>query len=282
MKEKISIILASILSISILFICSLASAAPPSIPKPLSMYKDNYFILGNERSQIKGQFSAKYKLFSTMEVEKFYPFNGSIYFSYTHTFLWANYEKSKPIKETHYNPEFFIRSHHPTNYIQLGLLEHKSNGKDGLESRGWNRSYIQGNYEFNFNRKVNIGLNLKLFWLYAVSGGCSENEKFERKDISEYIGFSETKVYYYYKNSSDIEIFRLYIKGGLGASETFKYRKHRRFGFIKKGWLEAGAMIRIPKSHLFLYGQCYYGYSEWLQWYETKSACIRVGVLLKR
>lgn len=275
MENKFNILLACLISMILLLVGVVASS------NPLDIYKNNYLIIGNEESQIKGQFSAKYNLFSTKEAKEFYPFAGLLFFGYTHTFHFANYEKSKPVDMTHYNPELFIKSSHKTKYIQIGLVEHKSNGEDGSDSRGFNRSYIQGNYEFNPSRKFNFGTSLKLFWLYAVSGGNSENKKFDKEDISEYIGFTETKLYYYYMNSSNIEIFRVYVSGALGASKTFRYRKHNRFGFVKRGWLESGAMIRLPKSNLFLYGQMFYGYGEWIVNYNKKSTSFRLGVLYK-
>jgi outer membrane phospholipase A len=232
-----------------------------------SIYKDNYFITGNKNDQTKFQVSIKYALI--------YPFDIGFYVAYTQTSYWATYERSSPFKETNYNPEIFWRLGNNNDHIQLGFLEHRSNGKNGDDSRGWNRSYLQ--FNLSTNTLHQIGINMKFFYLYNVSGKNSYNKEKDRPDISEFDSWMNATLYYRIRNDIDLEIFRVYATGGFGGSKKFTYHGHRRFGFNGKGWIQAGANIKIPWTQLYLYGYVWYGYGEFLHWYYKKTFCVRGG-----
>lgn len=241
---------------------------PQKKQKAISMYKDNYIICGNKNDQLIFQFSAKYAMF--------FPFDIGFYLAYTQKSYWAVYERSSPFKETNYNPEFFWRYGNGNDYIQVGFIEHKSNGRDGDESRGWNRSYLQLNLSTDTLHQ--IGMNVKLFYLYNVSGKNSENKEKNRPDITEFNSWMNATVYYRYRNNIDLEIFRIYATIGFGGSKRFTYNGHRRFGFNKKGWIEAGMNVKIPNTQLYLWGQVWYGYGEFLLWFNKKTFCWRGGI----
>ncbi len=105
-----------------------------------SRYKDNYFLVTsmNHWSETKFQFSVKYRL---IDLSQFY-------FGYTQKSFWNawDFALSSPFKESNYNPEIFYQLRKSDDGwlrdAQVGV-EHESNGRDGPESRSWNRGYVQ-------------------------------------------------------------------------------------------------------------------------------------------
>jgi len=109
------------------------SAEADSLTGGLSGFKPNYFITGVGDDQIKMQISFKYDLL--------YPFLSKIgfYLGYTQLMFWDLYSSSAPFKTIDYNPDIFWRFESGNNfagdviipgfdYVQIGLLEHLSNG----------------------------------------------------------------------------------------------------------------------------------------------------------
>ncbi len=99
-------------------------------------YRPNYFIIGNPNLKI--QFSFKAKLFGD-----------DLYMGYTQRIFWdVLYVESAPVLDTIYNPEAFYRFHSQAKsekdtWLDLGLIEHESNGLAGYGSRSWNRTYLR-------------------------------------------------------------------------------------------------------------------------------------------
>ena len=232
----------------------------------VSVYKQNYFISGDKEDAIKFQVSVKYNML--------YPTKWGLYSGYTMIAWWAIYDRSAPFKEYNHNPEIFWRFVSGDNflndkvlpgyvdYLQVGLVEHKSNGRNGEDSRSMNRSYLQG--QFSYGTKYNIGLNLKVWKLYAVA---SDNE-----DIDNYIGIYRGEIFFKLlsKTVDELEKERIYVAWGHG--NNFKY-----------GWMEAGLQTRIftTKVQPRFFVQCWYGYNEFLIRYNKKDFKIRGGVLFK-
>ena len=88
-------------------------------------------------TEMEFQISAKQRLFAS-----------NFFFGYTQKSFWQIYdqERSRPFRETNYNPEFFYRwTPDPEIWHHWGLdvgLEHESNGQTLPDSRSWNRLYI--------------------------------------------------------------------------------------------------------------------------------------------
>jgi len=136
----------------------------------ISLYEDNYFISGNgkENNQVKGQISIKYALV--------YPYNIGLYMAYTDAFWWNIYDKSSPFREHNYKPELFFRwdkeskwwlSLFATDYLQGGI-GHKSNGRDGPESKSIDY-YYYWTAQHSAGEKINIGFNYKIRKLKRIS-----------------------------------------------------------------------------------------------------------------
>lgn len=82
-------------------------------------------------------------------------FDANVFFAYTQRSFWQIYNenKSRPFRETDYNPELFYRwkpRFHlcPNCGFDVGA-EHESNGQDVPDSRSWNRLYFSAYHEWS-------------------------------------------------------------------------------------------------------------------------------------
>ena len=115
-----------------------------SVSKGLSTHKPMYILPATYSPEYHGAqtemmfaISAKVQLFST-----------PLYFGYSQRSFWQVYDadRSRPFRETDYNPELFYRwTPDPEKFHYWGAdfgAEHESNGQDVPDSRSWNRLYI--------------------------------------------------------------------------------------------------------------------------------------------
>lgn len=269
------------LILTIILFSSLCYAEEHQYDQPLKIYEPIYFITGDKQDQVKWQISFKYALF--------YPFNTGFFVSYTETALWYLYDESSPFKDINHNPNIFwmIESKNNIfNNIDLGVVDyvvicpadHKSNGRDGEESRSVNRSFLQT--QLSVGSRVNIGLNLKLYYYYNVSS--------KNKDYYDYVGTGESELFIQLRNERGfLDRERIYVKGGVGGTylgnKTDDYGN--KLGWNKnKYWVESGLSVRLISAKIqpFLFVQYYYGYGEFMLSYNTKvDHAIRAGITLK-
>ena len=134
------------------------------------------------------------------------------------------------------------------------MVEHESNGRDGLASRSWNRISLSANIYID----PNIMIHGKA-WIPIVDG---ENNR----DLLDYYGLYQT---------------------GVVLTTT-----NRRFGFSvlltkRKGWnLNYNTVIELnyrlfKKDNQFLFVQYYNGYGENLIDYNEYHSRLRVGIVIK-
>ena len=228
---------------------------------PMSLYHDNYFVIGDENDQTKFQVSAKYALF--------YPSNVGLYVGYSQVCWWKTYESSSPFYETNYMPEIFARFTSGDNifdnvkipfidYIQVSPIFHKSNGRDGEDSRGYNKYY--GQIQLSAGEVYNIGTNLKVFGYSNQSG--------KNEDIEDYEGYYEADIFFKIK-SKTVQYFD-------------KEELHFKFGGnpLDKGWYRIEGQVRIFNSHIQpkLFVQYFKGYGEFLIDYNIKEESLRFGL----
>ncbi len=115
-----------------------------SVSKGLSTHKPMFFLpatwsgdYDGKQTEVIFAISAKTQLFGT-------PF----YFGYSQRSFWQVYDsdRSRPFRETDYNPELFYRwAPDPKDWHYWGAdvgIEHESNGQDVPLSRSWNRVYV--------------------------------------------------------------------------------------------------------------------------------------------
>lgn len=225
------------------------------------LYKDNYFTVGTTlgkkptatNSDVKFQISLAIRLtYATL------PWNTFLYIMYTQKTFWNVFERSMPMRDLNFNPgigwskPFFSKD----RYIgkMTLLVEHESNGRDGPESRSWNRISLCGNALLSENLAVHAKL-----WIPIIDG-------MNNKDILNYCGIWQ---------------------GGLVYTTT---NQKFQFGLTvvkRKGWnLNANTILEgswkvNPKTNLNLFMQWYQGYGENLIDYNVYHSRIRFGIVFK-
>ncbi|WP_341918108.1 phospholipase A [Hydrocarboniphaga effusa] len=115
-----------------------------SVGKGLSTHKPMYFLpatwsgdYDGKETEVLFAISAKARLFGM-----------PLYFGYSQKSFWQVYDadRSRPFRETDYNPELFYRfTPDPKQWNYWGAdvgIEHESNGHDVPLSRSWNRVYF--------------------------------------------------------------------------------------------------------------------------------------------
>lgn len=225
------------------------------------LYKDNYFIIGapvgyratKENSDVKFQISISQRLTrSTL------PLHTYLYLFYTQKVFWNVFEKSLPMTDLNFNPGIGLTKPLYVRDRFIGkaslILEHESNGRDGLQSRSWNKVSFAANIVIDPTLTVHGKV-----WIPIVDGQ-------QNKDILDYSGIYQ-----------------------VGTSfQTL----NRRFGMSillvkRRGWnlnynttVELSYRIR-PKDNQFLFLQYYNGYGEGLLAYKEFHSMLRVGICIK-
>lgn len=227
---------------------------------PIKAYRDNYFISGSD--DVKFQFS--------IEGNFFYPSKTGINFGYTQIAFWDIYDTSSPFREFNHSPEIFYRFESGNNifknfsipfidYIQLSPIYHKSNGLDGSKSRSINYYYAE--VKASVGQVYNFGV-IGRGWNYI--GDISDNP-----DYKDYRGYAEGELFFQLKSRSTLyfDKEKIYVKGGGNI-------------LTEKGWLEAGAKIRIITTRFqpFLYFQVWHGYAEGMIDYKERETVYRIGM----
>lgn len=234
---------------------------------PISAYNPSYFIIGPDLAKI--QISFKYDIF--------YPWNLGLFIGYSQKMFWEIYKLSDPFSDIDFNPELFFKFESKNNflnnadlgfidYFQLGLFEHKSNGEDGTNSRGYDRSYVQ--IQVSWGDFLNIGANIKYFYIYP-------SQIADNPSIQNYIGSFEWKVFLKLKGKPEkVDYEELYAAFGTGGGMN---------GFdFSKGWQEYGFMVRTLFSRIRPYIQVWHGYGESLLDYNRDAGWeYRIGLIFE-
>ncbi len=219
-------------------------------------YKDNYILAGKPNAKV--QLSLKLR-----------PIRGeSLYLAYTQQMFWKLSNKSKPFQDISFNPEVFynwVRLHKNLRSILFGI-EHKSNGKDGLESRSLDRLFIEPGAEFGW-MGYQFRWDTRAFWIYDIDWQTNN-------EIRQYTGFWYTR----FSVDGLLEQLiptkgELYIQFNPGGESGTK---------IRYGSMESGLKIRarLFGSLPYLMFQYYHGYMESLLDYNKAAHSYRIGFLL--
>lgn len=225
------------------------------------LYKDNYFTFGipvgptptRENSNVKFQVSISQRLTrSTL------PWNTYLFLFYTQKVFWNVLENSMPMTDLNFNPgiglvkPLFVKNRFIGKLMLL--LEHESNGRDGVESRSWN--------------KLSVGANIMIdptfivhgkFWIPIVDGMYN-------KDILDYSGIYQVGTSFF---SPDRRF---------GASVILVKRRGWRLNYNTIIELNY-RLFRRDNQYLFL--QYYNGYGESLLEYNQYKSMLRVGIVIK-
>ena len=225
------------------------------------LYKDNYFTVGTApfrkptatNSDVKFQISLAIRL-----TDAVLPWHSFIFLMYTQKTFWNVFQESLPMHDLNFNPgigwtkPFFNKDGF---VVKLTLLiEHESNGKDGDDSRSWNRVSIGGSTIIDEWLMVHAK-----FWIPIIDG-------MNNKDILDYCGI---------------------YQHGLVITTPNKKFSFGLTGVKRKGWnLNFNTIWDFSwrvheKSNLNLFVQYYNGYGENLIDYNQFHSRLRVGIIFK-
>ena len=230
----------------------------------IELYKFNYLLPVTYAKTVPddGRKSVETKFQISLAKPLFYDVFGlreSLVAAYTQTSWWQITKKSSPFRETNYQPEIFLNFASPKYLEQIGVknlkfgLLHESNGRDGTNSRSWNRAYVQGDLVYG-----NLTISPRV---WSVIG-----EKNDNKEILNYIGHGDLRLSYKLND----QIFSLMLRNNLHFDKT------------NKGAAELSYMFPIFSSGVYGYLQYFTGYGESLIDYDRHTDKVGLGfVILK-
>lgn len=225
------------------------------------LYKDNYFTFGvpigdkinKHNSNVKFQISIAQRL-----TKSTLPWNTYLFLFYTQKVFWNVLENSMPMTDLNFNPgiglvkPLFVKNRFIGKLIML--LEHESNGRDGTESRSWNKISFDANIMIDPNFMVH-----GKFWIPIVDG-------VENKDILDYCGTYQVGT----------QIFSTDRRWG--ASVTLVKRKGWKLNY--NTILEFNYRL-FKRDNQYLFLQYYNGYGEGLLDYKQFHSMLRIGLVIK-
>lgn len=225
------------------------------------LYKDNYFIFGTsvgpkptkENSNIKFQISIAQRLTrSTL------PWGTYLYLFYSQKCFWNVLENSMPMTDLNFNPgiglskPLFVKNRF-VGKLNL-VLEHESNGRDGIQSRSWNKISLGGSIMID----PQIIVHGK-FWIPIIDG-------MNNRDILDYCGIYQMGTSF---NSPT---------GRWGLSVILTKRRGWKLNYNTV--LEFNYRI-FPRDNQYLFLQYYNGYGEGLLAFKEFHSQLRVGIVIK-
>lgn len=225
------------------------------------LYKDNYFIFGpsvgpkptKENTNVKFQISISQRLTrSTL------PWGTYLYLFYTQKVFWNVLERSFPMTDLNFNPgvglakPLFVKNRFIGKMVMM--VEHESNGRDGIESRSWNKISFGANIivdpQFMIHGK---------FWIPIVDG---ENNS----DILDYCGIYQSGLTF---NTPDRRF---------GAGVTLVKRRGMKLNY--NTIIELNYRL-FKRDNQYLFLQYYNGYGEGLLDYNKFHSQLRIGIVIK-
>lgn len=249
----------TILATMVTVLLALTSSAQDTTRRSLiHFYRANYVIAGfNRATQVKFQFSVRYRLLQEFPV----------YMFYTQKSFWDLYDwdRSTPFRESNYNPGLFWEGVGQPGGV-LSLLrfgvDHDSNGKDGTSSRGWNRVFVEPELVVVEGAWT---LLPRLDVPFAVAD--------ENKDILNYLGPGEITVEYVSSAIPDHNRFRFTIRKGRGWNWD-------RFSWHADWMMRPVTALGIAPFGVnpSLYIQIWQGYGESLIDYNVSLTRVRLGI----
>ena len=226
-------------------------------------YKDNYFIFGTaigpkptrQNTNVKFQVSIQHKL-----TKSTLPWGTYLYLFYTQKVFWNVLEDSMPMTDLNFNPGIGLAKplFSKTDGRYLGkvmlVLEHESNGRDGAESRSWNRVTLGANLLLDRNIMVHAKL-----WAPIIDG-C------HNRDILRYCGVYQAGLQVM-SNDRRFSASVLLTKRCRWNIFAFNTTVELKYNLFKR-----------DNQYLFL--QYYNGYGEGLLDYNKFHSQMRIGICL--
>lgn len=261
-----------------------------------SAYKPNYLIGSssggkNSSEDLKFQISFKQRLALSGEgepideIEK--DWRKRFFFGYTQRSFWDIGRESAPFRDSVFSPEIFYatKNDDADNHrrMQFGLV-HASNGRDGDDSRSWNRAYgevvLSYGHELSdpffgkgstkgFDGKTTPKISLGLTAWYIIDEG-DENE-----DIEDYLGYGQV-MFKYSTRGEQINLSSWYgSEGGVSVEGNLLIKAIPLLNKIPL----LGEVLPSPRNTYFWHIQYFNGYGDELLEYDSRQRVARVGLL---
>lgn len=216
---------------------------------------------GNKDTETKFQFSFKLAI-----INKFFSPYGHLYFAYTQTSWFQNYNRqdSRPFRDIDYQPEFFYTYDRPISFlggffkdISFGY-NHISNGERALRSRTQNRLLLNMRWEYDTQNYGAFGVKLGA-WVYI--GKYADGFMQDNPHLPLYRGYND--IWLYYKGNRNLIEF--YMRPPI-ARRYYPY-------------FEISYTLRIS-DNLGIYAQYVNGYGDNMFEYQMRSERIGIGFRL--
>lgn len=202
-----------------------------------------------DAEEIKFQISLKSLLLNNL------PFDAQLFAAYTNQSHWQAYntDDSRPFRETNHQPEIFVdipldRKWRGVklNTLRFGL-NHQSNGRSGVISRSWNRTYAELLLSTKYSE-----VGFKTWWQVSTDE--------DNPDIDDYMGN-----------------FQLEALRKIGKHQLHLMLRHN-LKSESRGAIELGVSRNLgAREDLRLYLQYFNGYGESLIDYDRKTERIGLG-----
>lgn len=225
------------------------------------LYKDNYFLVGTTPFQKPTAYNSDVKFQISLGIrltDAVLPWHTFLFLMYTQKTFWNVFQKSLPMGDINFNPGIGISKPFFNKDRYVGkltlLIEHESNGRDGPESRSWNRISFSGSTIIDQWLMVHAKV-----WIPIIDG---ENNR----DILKYCGIYQ----------SGVVISTPDRKFSFGLTWVKRLGWNLNFNTI---WEFTWRVHK--KSNLNLFAQYYNGYGESLIDYNVFHSMLRVGLVFK-
>lgn len=225
------------------------------------LYKDTYFIVGTKVPGVPNAYNSDVKFqisFAIRLTKNVLPWHTFLFLSYTQKTFWNVFQESLPMGDINFNPAIGITKPFFNQDRYVGkltlMVEHESNGRDGPESRSWNRVSLNGMAMIDEWLMVHAKI-----WVPIID---SDNNR----DITKYCGIYQSGVVVTTPNKR--------------WSFGFTWVKRAGFNLNFNTILEASWNVH-RKTNLNLFAQYYNGYGESLLYYNQFRTMLRVGLVFK-
>ena len=230
----------------------------PSITR-IEQYNQMYFLIGEPDTKI--HLSVKWKLWHSGDLEEAH----NIYFGYSQQMMWELLRDDPYMRDVNYNPDFFYRYSrlNGNDFFDLGVFEHESNGRGGVNERSWNRTYLR--YQSKY--PVHLG-DIRQDFSWSIKAWAPYAYNISNTDIAQYRGYWEMELALYHinlLNGNQQVIFRFYPGGGYN---------------FRNGGQELTLKTSLPRDwgvRFYLTAQVFHGYAETLLNYNEETWGGRFG-----
>ena len=225
------------------------------------LYKDNYFIVGTTPNHIPTKYNSDVKFQISLGIrltDTVLPWHTFLFIMYTQKAFWNVFEDSMPMSDINFNPGIGITKPFFNKDRYVGkltmLIEHESNGRNGPESRSWNRISFSGSSIIDEWLMVHAK-----FWIPIIDSG-------NNRDILKYCGIYQAGVVISTPDKKFTVGITWVKRSGWNLNFNtiweFTWRVHK-------------------KSNLNLFLQYYNGYGENLLYYNKFHSRLRAGLVFR-